>query len=440
VYPLARQQRGYGQRLGALLFLLPFSVLAQSALTPPPAGFGGVDTQLPASSTNQNLVPNIVPSPEPPELPAIFHWNQFDFRPHLLYRFVYADGLQSSPGNKPKTTINEVYAGATLAWGKNWTLDYTPTLRYYSSPQFQDGLDQSIELDGAAQVGDWAFNLKQSYTDTTQPLVETGLQSEQETYLTSLVGTWAMNSALNLQVGLIQNLRYVTGFQSLEEWNTPDWLDYRLNPQLTVGLGVTLGYDALGASPAESFEQGQGRLTWKPGDKLTLQMNGGIEERQLGGGAPDLVSPIFGLEVTYQALEHTRVDLRVSRTVSPSVFQDQVLTTTSVNGSIVQDISRKLTAELDGVYINRPFQNTALVPLLGPYTNTAANQAVSPVPVSILSTTREDNNWECTVRLRWAVIPRGTVEVFYSLSENSSGLSNFKYSSTQVGFSLGYRF
>ena len=63
-----------------------------------------------------------------------------------------------------------------------------------------------------------------------------------------------------------------------------------------------------------------------------------------------------------------------------------------------------------------------------------------------LSTSRNDDVYSFNARLSCHLLKRGTVAVFYSYSENSSSQtgftsgSGFGYTSTQVGFEIGYRY
>jgi hypothetical protein len=57
--------------------------------------------------------------------------------PHLDYQLSYGNGLQSSPGQPHNTIANQVSPGILFDLGEHWTLDYTPTLIYYSSSSFQ---------------------------------------------------------------------------------------------------------------------------------------------------------------------------------------------------------------------------------------------------------------------------------------------------------------
>lgn len=415
-------------------------VAAQSVLAPPPEGFGAPTTLLPASSTNQAYTADILPTQEPAPLPKALQWGPVDVRPHMLYRFIYGDGIQAAPGQASKTVINEVSPGVLFDLGKNWTLDYTPTLRYYSSSQFQNSVDQNVSLHGAATYNEWKFGLQQSYVKTTQPLIETGAETEQESYLTSFVAAWEMNSSLSLQLGFAQSFLSAESFQSINQWTTPNWIDYRVEPGLSVGVGVTLGYDGLSASPDETFEQGQARIQWSPGDKLSLQASGGGEVRQLGGGAPDLVSPVFGASLTYQPFKHTRLTASLSRSVAPSLYQNQVQTTTSFGASLRQELSRKWSVSVSGSYLNSPYQTTQVVPSSSPFVNNVPGQPVVAPPTEALAIDRVDNQWSITVDLSWAATANGTASVFYAYSQNTAGLSAYQYSSTQVGLALGYRF
>src|SRR6185295_14033381 len=69
-------------------------------------------------------------------------------RPHVFYRFSYGDGLASAGTNHSSSTIHELSPGVLLGLGDHWTLDYTPTLRFYSSKEFRDTLDHDVRLRG----------------------------------------------------------------------------------------------------------------------------------------------------------------------------------------------------------------------------------------------------------------------------------------------------
>ena len=431
---------------GLGFYSLQPKVLGQSVIVAPPEGYGAASAGVPASSTNQayssaaSLGAAPTAAAEAPALPGFLEWGPVDVRPHMLYRFVYGDGILAAPGEAAKTVINQIYPGAQFSLGNNWSLDYTPTINIYSSRLFQNTVDEAVALRGSAVYGDWSFNLLQSYSKTTQPEVETGLQTTEDSYLTSVTASWEMNSKLNLQLGVSQSFIDADEFQSLKEWTVPVWLDYRVTPGLSIGLGPTLGYDGLSASPDETFEEGQGRIQWQPNDKLSIQASGGVEIRQLGGGAPELVSPVYGASIVYQMLKHTRLTLNVSRSVTPSFFENTVETSTSLSGSLRQDITKKFSVSVNGSYFDNPYQNTSLQPLTVPFLNNQPNQVVGPTPSSLLETVRSDTEWGIEFHLTWAVTDRGTVDVFYSHTENNTGVSVFAYTSTQVGFSLGYRF
>src|SRR6266446_5839560 len=132
----------------ALLAFFPFDSKAQpqQILAPPPA----YSTSPPAVQeyeTNQAGVPQIeqlapANSPEKPLLeagPVVIH-------PHPIYRFLYGNGIQATPGQQQNTAINQITTGVLFAIGSHWTLDYSPTLSYYSDSHFRNTVDQSVGL------------------------------------------------------------------------------------------------------------------------------------------------------------------------------------------------------------------------------------------------------------------------------------------------------
>src|SRR5262249_25812607 len=135
-------------------------------------------------------------------VPEFLDWGPVRARPHLLYRFLYGDGIPAAPGQQEKTAINEIYPGITLNIGEHWWLDYTPTLRYYSNSKFRDTLDHSVSLSGTASYESGVYSLLQSFSTSSESLAETAGQTDTENFVTALNAAWQLGSKMSLELGL----------------------------------------------------------------------------------------------------------------------------------------------------------------------------------------------------------------------------------------------
>jgi hypothetical protein len=345
----------------------------------------------------------------------------------LLYSLSYGNGLQATPGQQSKTVINEIDPGIFFQWGNHWTLDYTPTLRFYSSRAFRDTFDNAVTLTGGTTYEDWSFGLSQSYASSSDPIIETGSQLDQETYSTGLSATRQIGSQTSLELGASQNFRFVDQtvpgeqLSDMRSWSTMDWLNYQFWPRFGVAIGGGFGYDNLAVGSDMTSEQLQGRITWRVVNKLSFVLSGGAEDRQfLAGGVPDLISPIFSLSAQYSLFEVTTLSLSASRSVSPSFFSDQVTESTSISAGLHQRLLGKLSLDLSGGY--------------GTSTYHASSTALVAANVSNYDTTT------FSARLSIPVLKRGSAAVFYSVNYNSSGAATYNYTTTQVGLQLSYRY
>jgi len=418
------------QRAGLGLVCLTFCVcmcatraLGQGVLAPPPIDFSGIAPTARTTGTNQpgEMPPQAPPAPESP----LLQLGPVQMRPHLLYRFLYGDGIQARPGDQVKTAINEIYPGIFLGLGSHWVLDYTPTLRYYSSDKFRDTLDHAVALNGASTYNRWNVGFSQSYTTSSQPLVETGSQTDQEMFLTALNATYQINSALSLELGASQDFNFVdqtvqgSALTDSRIWSTMDWLNYQFSPKLGAAIGVGFTYDNLSLGSDMISEQVQGRVIWRPGEKLSLTVSGGFEYRQvLDSDAPDLISPVFGLSAQYHVFEPTTLSIGASSVVNPSLYQNEVDETTTITASLHQRLLKRLFLDVSGGYTHISYRQT----------------------FSGFSISREDDGTFFNTRLSTTFLKRGTAAVFYQTSENTSSDSTFAFTSNQVGFELGYRF
>jgi hypothetical protein len=411
-------------RLSSFAFLAAAS--AQSFLAPPLLDFSGTNqnTQLqqggPTGASALSAPPTAPLAGQP--LPL---WGPVVFRPHLMYRFLYGDGIPAQANEKVKTAINEVYPGILFEVGNHWRLDYTPSLHYYSSGLFRNTTDESVSLNGATTYENWTLGLSQGYATTSQPLIETGIQTDLEDYSTALNAAYSFNAKTSLEMGLNQAFQFVGQNGSSEQlvdsrvWSTVDWLNYEVWPRFRAGLGVGGGYVDLSAGSSMFYEQPQGRIIWQATEKLGFSASGGLDDRQFGNSTrPDLLNPIFTVSGFYSPFEATTLSLNASRMVSPSDLEGLISESTGVSGTFHQRFVKKLNLDVTAGYGETYYELTSAGP----------NQA------------RTDDYTFVNVRLSMAFLKRGTVGVLYQASKNTSTVSNYHLSSTQVGFDLGYRY
>lgn len=364
--------------------------------------------------------------------PGLFQLGPISVHPHIAYDVSYGNTLQAGAGQRSNTLINDVSPGIMFGLGSHWFLDYTPTLRFYSSHQFQDGVDHVVNFSGGTTYHDWAFGLSQGFSTTSQPLVETAAQTDQTVYTTGASASHTLGSKMSFDLTANQNLRYVNQGTILEpvvnsrEWSTMEWLNYQFVPHFSAGIGVGFTYDNLSFGPDMTSEQYQGRINWRASDKLSFLLTGGLDDRQfLNTPLPDLLSPIFSASAQYQLFENTSFSLSASRSISPSYFQNALSEGTTISGGIHQRLLGKLYLDLSGGYATTTYHATASI--------------FNPATTS---------NYELTsfgARLSTVFLKRINAAIYFqenfvSSSSAAAIATLYNYSSTQVGLSLAYRF
>jgi hypothetical protein len=365
-------------------------------------------------------------------LSSPLQWGPLNVHAHLAYDVSYGNSLQASPGQLVNSVINQVAPGILFNLGSHWSLDYTPTLRFYSAPQLQDGVDQAVNFSGHTAYQDWTFGLFQGYSSSSQPLVETGSQTDQQVYSTALTAGYQMSSKMALDFSLNQNFRFVGQQLNSEpltdskEWSTMEWLNYQFQPTFSAGLGLGFTYDDLSIGSDMTSEQFQGRLNWRATEKVSFQVTGGLDYRQfLSSNTPELLSPIYSISAQYQMFETTSLSLAAGSSVSPSYFQDSVSDATTISAGLHQRLLRRLYLDISGGYSTTAYHVTTTV--AGP-ANTSNYDMTS-----------------LNVRLNTTLLRRVNAALYFQenfLSSTSGGAaaSLYNYTTTQVGLSLGYRF
>lgn len=391
--------------------------LLETQVQPPPPPIAGTSQLAPAP-----LLTPVAPTEMGP-----LHLGRIDFRPHLAYQVSYGNGLQSAPGQQSDTLINTISPGILIRLGSHWTLDYTPSIRLYSDSRFKDGTDHAVNFAGSTTYEDWTFGLSQSYASTSQPLIETGAQTDQENYNTGLTASRTLGSQMSLDLAVNQTFRFIDqaivseALSNVREWSTTDWLNYQFAPRFTVGVGAGFTYDNMAVGSDMTSEQLQARVVWKVRNKLNLLLTGGGNEQQfLNSGSPDLLTPIFSVAAEYQLFDTTTLSLSGSRSVSPSYFQNQSTEATTINAALKQRLLGKLFLNVGGGYGTTTYHGATSGPLtsgIGNFDSTSFN-----------------------VSLGTTLLRRIIASAFYQLTYNSSGSALYNYTIRQAGLSLAYQF
>jgi hypothetical protein len=357
----------------------------------------------------------------------LLRWGPLKLHPHLTYRVSYATDLQPASGELTDTMINEFSPGLAINIGENWTLDYTPNLRWYSDNKFDDGVDHAVLLSGKTRYEAWVLGLSQGFSLTSQPLVETAAQTDQELWNTSLSAGYAFNSKLSLDMTLNQNLRYIEGEQTYSmtdsyQWSTMEWLNYQYAPSLTFSVGGGVTYEDIKIGSDMLSGQLQGRIMWRSGSRLDLTFSGGADMRSfLDSDKSGTVSPIFSLSAHYKLFEQTSLFVVGSRTVSPSYYQNTLTGSTGISAGINQRLLGVLNLSVSGGYTLTDYSGTS--------------SAGVPVAAS-----QDYNSASFSASLGTTLLQRVVASVFYSATFNKSDLSIYNYTPQTVGLELSTRF
>ncbi len=399
------------------LFVLAESAAAQSVIVPPPSVSVTPPAVLEAPPGEMQVFSPENPLSTFPDESEPLQLGPVTVRPHVFYQFAYGTGILSSTNNHNDTIIQSLAPGVLFVLSPRWTLDYTPTFTFYSDKSFKNNVGQAVTLTGGASYENWTFGFLQTFNYSSTPQVQTGTQTAQENYVTELTASCPLNSKMSVDLGLNQTLNFPDGFQSSREWSTMDWLNYAFWPRLTAGIGAGFGY--VDTVPDSVFEQVQARVGWRATDKISLQASGGAQFSQFTeGGESPLINPDFAAGIQYQPFEQTKISLSANQAVNPSYYQNQIDVVTSVNGDLNQRLLGKLFLDVNAGYN----WNNYVATTSGATADSSADY------------------YTVNVRLSTAFLKRGTVGVFYNYSDNLTSQSGLGFSSSQVGFNVGYRY
>jgi hypothetical protein len=303
--------------------------------------------------------------------------------------------------------------------GTRWTADYTPSWTYYSSDKFANTVAHSASIHGTAGFTDGSIQFGQNYVRSSDPLVETGRQTRQETANTSLSVNYALGRHSRLDAIFGHDLRYASGAPNTRSWTNQEWLHHQVSNRIDAAVGIGFGWVNVDPGADMRSTEPQVRLGWRPIDKINVDVHAGQEHRTFRApGVAAMNNPTYGASIHYQPVGVTSIFFSADRGVSASYFQNQV----NERATWSMGFDQRL---LERFHLNAIYGRSRVR-----YIPAAAVRVVG----------RDDETSTFSLRLSTSFLRRGTIGLFYQRMHNSSNVGLYQFSSDQSGLEIGYRY
>ena len=343
----------------------------------------------------------------------------FNLRPHAFYRYLYGDGLRSADGEQKKTALQSFSPGIYGELGTHLNFDYTATWNIYSSRGFRDTIDHSATIHWSTQYQDWSLGAGHSYSQFDSPSVETGRQTKQSSQVSTFNAMRALGSRYALETSLAQNLRFAEGYNDPYTWSVREMLHQKTTPQIDTGIGVDYSYTAIKKNADMGALQLLASLSWRPIQQLNMSLQGGLEKRRVySKPSADTSGPVYSGSIQFIPTNTTQVGVTASRSTSASFFDNQLTESTGYGINFQQRLLQHY--QFASSYTHQETKYT------------------STLPGFIVN--RKDKTDSVNLSLGTSFLARFRTSIAYQFSNNSSNRSEFKFTSSQISFEIGYSF
>ena len=341
------------------------------------------------------------------------------FNPSLTYSFQYGDGLASSSGNDESTVIQQLTPTVFVVFAEKTNLTYSPSYTWYSSDSYESTVSHTASASASWQTGEVVFNFGQNYARTNSPLIETGLQTEQETWATNFDASYPLGDKTRLSGGLGRSVRNTDLFTDVETWSGNVALSRVVNPALTGTASVAGSYSSFDTGADLVSRSVNVGASWKPGVKASANLSAGLNFSGFTGDGKQSTSPIYSGSLTYQLFETTGLSLSGQRSVNTSYFSNQFTRDTSYQAALSQRI----------------FQRFFFSGTLSWTRSSYIGRTPGDLPVA-----REDDSWMTSAQISTQILRKFSTALTWSHTEIDSNFPGVTRTSTLYGISISWRF
>lgn len=234
--------------------------------------------------------------------------------------------------------------------GNSFLLRYTPTATFFDRRSDQNSFDQDLEIDGRMRTAKTLFEVEARFQTLSSPDIDVGDRIDREVYSAfadlshSLTEKIAIDSRLDFDHTTYQ------GGLNFTDIGERIALDYKWTPKTTVGIAAAVGLTDVEEGADQYYEQGLLHVRYVPTEKISIDILGGVEVRQISNG-PERTMPVFSVQASYAAGQSTVILLNAARRMETSaLFASQNIERTTVELSVRQLLWQKVYVTLGGGY------------------------------------------------------------------------------------------
>lgn len=235
-----------------------------------------------------------------------------------------------------------------LSLGNAFFFRYAPTALFFSDHTDQNAFDEDVRVAGRWISGKVTLEANASFQTSTEPNIDVGnrIHTETTSGFLNLNYQVAQRTSLDSRFSL-EHDSYQGGLNSTDSV-VSTFLNYQALPKTTVGVGCSVGYTTVESGQDQYYEQGLVHLHFAPTGKITLDLVGGAEARQIENG-PSRATPVFDLEANYAALDSTSVHFKFARrTDTSALYEQQDIEEMTIEASVRQRVFQKFYITVNG--------------------------------------------------------------------------------------------
>lgn len=341
------------------------------------------------------------------------------FKPRASYSFQYGNNLPSMRGSREDSYVQTLVLGLGFRFAERFSFSYSPSYTWYSAEGLEDQIGHAASLSAGWQTGSVGVGLSQSYSAKSAPLVETGEQTYQESWTTSLSAGTALSDTTSADVAFSQSIRNTDEFTDVTTWSGFGWIRKRFSEDLSVALGAGGGYSSIDPGSDLISRQLKANAAWSPTDRLYAEVELGVDySRLVGSDAGDVANPLYGLNLQYRLTEVTSFSVGARRSVTTSYFSNQYTESARYNFSVTQRLLGRLSLDAGVTLVN--------------------NDYVSKRTAEALQ--RQDEQTAYSLRLSAPIARKFYAALSYNHVQNKSNSARYGLSSDAYGFSLSWQY